>query len=126
MEGGDVSRDGFSTSKPDIPSEAVQKELMDTPDEVQNQSVKRVVMDSFAASRDGLPLLQNLPSDAQLLFWTLVDDGVWPDGYCAYFADLMGSVESAAARQARATFLDNPSADLFVHQFHKDMSQVRS
>ena len=38
----------------------------------------------------------------------------------------MGSVKSAAARQARATFLDNPSADLFVHQFHKDMSQVRS
>ena len=68
----------------------------------------------------------SLPSDAQLLHWTLVDDGVLPDGYCAYFADLMGSVESAAARQARATFVDNPSADLFVHQFHKDMSQVRS
>ena len=43
-----------------------------------------------------------------------------------YFVKLVDSVELAAARQARATFFDNPSADLFVHQSHKDRSQVRS
>ena len=79
MEGGDICRDGFSASKQDISSEAVQKELMDTPDEVHNQSVERVVMDSSATCRDRLPLLQSLPSDAQLLYWTLVDDGVLPE-----------------------------------------------
>ena len=57
---------------------------------------------------------------------TLVDDGVLPDGYCTYFADLMASVESTAARQVRATFLDNAQADLFVHNFHHNKSQVQS
>ena len=59
------------------------------------------------------------PSDAQVLYWTLVDDGALPDGFLEDFVLLMQSVESAAARQARTTFLDNPQADLFVHEFHK-------
>ena len=59
-------------------------------------------------------------------FSRLEDDGVPHDGHFTHFADLMVSVESAAARRARATFLDNPQADLFVHKFHQNKSQEQS
>ena len=65
-----------------------------------------------------------IPSDAQMLYWTLIDDGSVPDGFLADFMVSMRSVESTAARKTRATFLDNPQADLFVHEFHKKKSGV--
>ena len=34
-----------------------------------------------------------IPSDAQMLYWTLVDDGAGPDGFLADFVTLMRSVE---------------------------------
>ena len=65
-----------------------------------------------------------VPSDAQILYWTLVDDGALPDGFIEDIVRLMESVESAAARQARMTFLDNPEADLFVHNFHRNQRRA--
>ena len=120
MDGSDNNRDGFSTSGQDFSSEAVQKELMDATEEVKNQSLKKVVMGATSASRDGLQMPQSLPSDAQLLCWTLVDDGVLPDGYCTYFADLM----SAAARQGDLP--GQSSSGPLLHKFHQNKSQVQS
>ena len=52
------------------------------------------------------------PSDAQLLYWTLEDDGVVPSGYEQDFLKLMSVVSGAAERQTRATFQDSPQAAL--------------
>ena len=67
----------------------------------QTSGVVRVVTKASSASRDGSRTPQSVLSDAQLLCWALVDDGVLPDVHITYFTDLMASVESAAARQAR-------------------------
>ena len=124
MDGSDNSRGGFSTSGQYFSNVAVQKELMDATEEVKNQSLKKVVMGATSASHDGLQMPQSLPSDAQLLCWTLVDDGVLPDGYCTYFADLMDPAESAAARQGDLP--GQSSSGPLLHKFHQNKSQVQS
>ena len=70
--------------------------------------------------------MQPVPSDPQLLYGTLVDDGAQPDGFLSQFVVLMAAVEPATARQARATFLDNAQADLIVHEYHKNKSHVEA
>ena len=66
--------------------------------------------DATVESRDPTPS----GSSACVLYWTLVDDGALPDGYLVHFVQLLDSVDAAGARHARASFLDNAQADLFV------------
>ena len=79
-----------------------------------------IVKDPAAGSSSLASQPVPVPSDAQLLYWTLVDDGALPDGYLPHFVLLMNSVEAEAARQASPSFLGNPQADLFVHKFHQN------
>ena len=67
---------------------------------------------------------QPCPTDAQLLYWTLEDDGVLPPGYEQDFTQPMPVVCGAAERQARATFLDSPQAALYLHNHAKEKAKV--
>ena len=44
-------------------------------------------MDECSMDRDGSEV-QLVPSDSQLLYWTLVDDGALPDGFLEDFIRL--------------------------------------
>ena len=50
----------------------------------QTRGVESVVMEASSAGQDGLRTAQSVPSDAQLLCWTLVDDGVVPAWWLHY------------------------------------------
>ena len=67
---------------------------------------------------------QPSPTDAQLLYWTLEDDGVVPPGYEQDFTQLMSVVCGAAERQARTTFLDSPQAALYLHNHEKEKGKA--
>ena len=85
---------------------------------------KRLFKRSVVTSVVPPPVSDPIPTNAQLLYWTLVDDGALPNGYLSHFITLMNSVEAAAARQARVTFLNNPQADLLIHEFHQNWRKV--
>ena len=82
--------------------------------------VATLSMDESPVLRDGSSqTVQHVPSDAQLLYWTLVDDQVVPDGFLSDFERLMAVVDTASVRQARASFMDNPQAALYLHELAK-------
>ena len=89
-----------------------------TVDQKSSEGGSSEVQSSVRDGRTDVSIVVDPASHAQLLYWTSVDDGALPDGHFPQFVLLMNSVEAAAARQARATFLDIPQADLFAHRFH--------
>ena len=85
-----------------------------------SEGVAKLSMDESSVLRDGSSqTIWYVPSDAQLLYWTLVDDQVVPDGFLSDFERLMAVVNGASDRQARASFMDNPQAALYLHELAK-------
>ena len=83
------------------------------------EGVATLSIDGSQVRRDGSSqAVQYMPSDVQLLYWTLVEDRV-PDGFLSDFERLMTVVDAASDRQARASYVDNTQSALFLHELAK-------
>ena len=58
-------------------------------------------------------------SDAQILYYTLVQDGAIPSGFLAEFESLVKNVEMDAARQARNSYRDEVHSTIWLHERKK-------
>ena len=62
-------------------------------------------------------------SDAQILYYTLVQDGAIPSGFMAEFESLVKNVEMDATRQARNSYRDEVQSATWLHERSKAEEQ---